>query len=1699
MRRHPHERQAYLKRRSGFGTSSDGWLGRCLATFVLLAFVSLAAGCNGESGSATVSFTWEAAPPVGQVFWVSYSVEERERAEVPGNVKASAVVGELTVGEWPWMPERPITLAHGENLRLIVELRRGPGAEQRVIYYGVSEPFTLDPGEDIRVDVAVELRRPTTDPPDESEAPPNDVTLEFENGATRPGLDDAMKASVILVAEVTALRAEIANDPSFATSREVVLADSCPVTVAGTYRCRVEGWDLTAGQTAEAGVYSVYARFFDAYGYPSAVRIDQAAIDLAAPQVLSASVVPETVAPGGTVVVSVTTDEEIIEPTLTAIGTGASWMGEPELLVKEGKSWVWRIDVTNDAETSTVAQFELEYEDLVGNVAETTELRDLGDTDATSVLIDGVAPKLSIDDFAIVGASARRLGPAGRWHLRGGDEVTLSLRVRDAHSLRGVADASIGPIPFACSFNADRSTTDEFGLLHIYDCHLQLSADEDDFKGVTTITGSEVDDAGNFGVLVGPQVDIDREHPDVVAVSFEHSDGFAPAVADPDVAYVNESTLLLVTVTLNEPSLSALNDTGLDNVPVLTVDGQAFPATDESSSNRLRFAVSASLLSPGTHTLSLSGLRDRAGNLGTRDDMLELGAAANAARKPMPVVEVDIEDPEPVSVEQLDAVTLYRAPYGDDISTEPVFELRGCGTETPEQPALWDWCEGQSAAFAPGTVVRITRAAPGSVTACSDFTLQQATVDPLSGILRVPIALDTATVCISQLDRAGNVSAPVAVQYVEWFGQIGTDTIQDGAAGTPTLEHWPRFSVTTQGDQAATLTPTAVDPSTCGEATTAPLAFTPVSSALPQREIARTHMPAVSNSLTGEVLVGPGCATNNFPVVTPSCGVEPETTAPVYTESVMAWTGDRYQRPPPVANFQSPGPRIGSAFAFDHRRGVALLFGGDPVDPSDTNVWAFDRGLWSIDPVGVIRPPALRHHRMEYTSRSGGVWLFGGCSAPTCNTTSDALWFLADGEWTEVPELPGTDWPEPRLDFGMTSSAAGLVYVFGGRTSEAYVDIDSGAVDDTLWVWDGLEWEAKSKPNTAAPWPPWSGVSRLAYDPTAHELVLWLCIDDADLDSCGTAETWRYAITTDAWRRVAHGSTPSGLVGAEIVWDRVREQVVLVGGAPSLCIECAAATVPGSNEEPLSPLTEVGLASVYALGDGGWARVSSGLSATVAGEIDTATHAPRQMGVLSFKTAAAGGDAAYVGLIEGDGESEVGTFDGREWHPVASGTQPLPPLENATAVHVGGDLFLVGSRFGEVRDAAGDLAVWMHTPDGWEEQLQPDGAPRPSARQAEAVVAVQGGIVVFGGQFDQDSGPCPDGPPNDLRNICYNADTWFWDADEAAWTELVLATRPSARGGAAAVYDAVGEKVILFGGFGNDLDCTEPDAVDVDQRACRPVATWEFDVAAGAWEEFPTGANDVAGVDFPVGRTEAAAAFDVANNRLVVSGGGRVDPANHAACGIADGLTGCSDTWVREGTTWTRINTLNATSSDGPHAARTMRLAYVGTGADRELYAVAGDDDSDVMAVRFFRVDFGADTTPAHVLRVPQSTVVGAARDILLERALIRWEGGADAADSSDGPMTGLRMYAWIGGSWEPLVTAPHDAPACDPALLRFQGTAGVNNIELIQVFRAPPDGSQYIAVTPQGAHGRSTSGAKLTTELVTFRIRYSFIEPSVP
>lgn len=239
----------------------------------------------------------------------------------------------------------------------------------------------------------------------------------------------------------------------------------------------------------------------------------------------------------------------------------------------------------------------------------------------------------------------------------------------------------------------------------------------------------------------------------------------------------------------------------------------------------------------------------------------------------------------------------------------------------------------------------------------------------------------------------------------------------------------------------------------------------------------------------------------------------------------------------------SPGSRFFHTAVYDSRRGRVVMVGGNDVD---MDVWALPSdpsSSWELVARGPLEPPIHSGHVAAYDPAGQQMVIFGGEGA------SDAvLWTLSLAR-------------EPRWSFTAATGSTpvrggGIVGVFDTRRHRLLVH-----GGDTPEVWT-------IAPGPAPQWTRIDPVSPLPhewrwhlgiYDPVRDRLIVFggyqtACVGHHCNISYYYREVWALNLAgTPTWTRIeAQGEAPPALYYASVIYDPLRDRMVVFGGNPAV-------------------------------------------------------------------------------------------------------------------------------------------------------------------------------------------------------------------------------------------------------------------------------------------------------------------------------------------------------------------------------------------------------------------------------------------------------------------------------------------------------------------------------------------------------------------
>ena len=527
---------------------------------------ALLCGCTGtEGGAFSISFAWEEVPQGTVYLWVR--IEERTDPAIPG--KTLAADGPVAYNSGEGVALSLWDVANGDNRVVVVEGRDGENSGLPISWFGLSEGFSITSGKKRDVNVLVTMR------------PPNALLHEAQIKLLFGGSESAtvgpadMGNATIRTRSVGAEKLLLARDESFTLdvmnySLVGEEAIGCSFEVEGENEmevCDISDYDLTGGaESPQDGPYTVFARFFDAYGYQSPVYKATVSLDSAGPMVITAAVSPPFARGGQEVVCSVTVHEPLGEGTdgtprasLTVSNVFSGLTTELEfagpLRVASSNTYVWTAMMADTGLDGEAFRFAVGLEDEVGNESLVDPLPD-SDGQPVELVVDASAPALAAGSVTPMSASLFGLA---------GGALTFSFMLTESTPL------DVGNEEGTC--NADCPIV-RIGNSEVGEVTRNLSLDDVDAKAlgfdfsysVVAEDWGEVDKELELVVLWSDQAGNSGEETFPEAVHFDFRPPTANCMLSPQSAKVGDEILLHVNC--SEPLLGGLPnlDSGLDFV-----------------------------------------------------------------------------------------------------------------------------------------------------------------------------------------------------------------------------------------------------------------------------------------------------------------------------------------------------------------------------------------------------------------------------------------------------------------------------------------------------------------------------------------------------------------------------------------------------------------------------------------------------------------------------------------------------------------------------------------------------------------------------------------------------------------------------------------------------------------------------------------------------------------------------------------------------------------------------------------------------------------------------------------------------------------------------------------------------------------------------------------------------------------------------
>jgi hypothetical protein len=1131
----------------------------------------LSCACLESVGPGTfgVVFAWEGGQPAllgDEYVWAA--VEERENPQTAGRVLGS-------VGPQPFFMDSELKfldIPNGDNRVVIVEIRDGQGVSANVLYYGISEQFSLDPGKHVQVEVYMRLR-----------AVPGDT----EGWVFIEAIGEMINhtdVKLVLLTD-TGVKAKVSHFVSFPPEKtvEADLSDlesypDAPPDLSG-YRM---DWDLAwepvyACEDKDYCPRRVFVRLVDGQGYESKTVYADAVLDLSPPALVQdgVSIVPAVANVDTFVTVCLTFTEQLARsPDLEVVNdldfTFYLTFPDPD---GPSNSYCFRAD----QQAGTLGPdgdypLQVSAEDRAGNSS--------GVLDIGVIRVDSTDP--GIINVTVTGPTAPDY--ANLADRTAGRDVTISFDLSEepGDEPQVWVGAYTDPDPDVCT---------AAGLS--YTCRYTLSArDTDGFKRITIIA---VDRSGNANENSDGSIELDFTPPAIMSGTVSRKLVPGDDLLD-DVTSAKEGTTVVVFFTMSEPLWA-------DPI-VQTTTPQALTfsfAGKEGISYKYIYQIQQPLPPDGAYTVQISAA-DEAGNPMTPD-----------ARPPEAVFEIDTAAPKTPEVDVYGLIVYRRVPWGSG----SIFTIEG-GSGAVEAEA---W-----AIFYNDSRQEIDRVQADATGGFGPYELVQADRPEIYVGVVDDAGNESPVTLVRDVEWTATFGGSSRLWFEErtWFGRplfhapgYAETDLQNLAAPDGSAEDtlgsargWTQWLKLAEGPTARQSQIMSYD-----SARGRMVMFGGSDGTYNAQTWEWDGRQWILRCGTGTYCSGPVALAGHSLVYDSTRGVTvlyggDTGDANAFYSDTWEWDGEAWKLVCAEGDPCAGGltGRSNQSMVYDRERGKVVMFGGckTMVGPSPWVCTDFSDETWEWDGLtwvqvcgtgtGCSGPSGRMGHAMAFDSIDNTVILHAGCTSYSnwCTTRSDETWTWNGSTWSKICGS-GTACGAPTIDrHGLAYDASrDRVVLFGGRDSTGYsgkiwewngtgwsmvCDTMAGCAgpsrrsrlamafdpvkervvmfggsrgwpnfSEEVWEWDGTSWRIQYSANVALAFPAPANRRHhaMAYDPGRERTVLFGGSDTASFD-----DTWEF--DGERWKKACGaGTTCSGPTARRMhamAYDAVTKTVVMFGG-----------------------------------------------------------------------------------------------------------------------------------------------------------------------------------------------------------------------------------------------------------------------------------------------------------------------------------------------------------------------------------------------------------------------------------------------------------------------------------------------------------------------------------------------------------------------
>ena len=468
----------------------------------------------------------------------------------------------------------------------------------------------------------------------------------------------------------------------------------------------------------------------------------------------------------------------------------------------------------------------------------------------------------------------------------------------------------------------------------------------------------------------------------------------------------------------------------------------------------------------------------------------------------------------------------------------------------------------------------------------------------------------------------------------------------------------------------------------------------------------------------------------------------------------------------------APPVRGGHAAVYDPVGDRMLVFGGTEGANGLNDVWALGLGAtpsWSQVSVAGTPPWQRFGAAAVYDASASRMVLFGGIVSPNFPVPLNDAWALSlsgGPTWNQL--ALAAPLPSARYYCGAAfDSARRRLLVFGGIAPDAPTDLVN-----ELWALDLTPPEAWSVPPLLTPPEP-RMLPCSAYDSRRQLMWVW----GGGTESQLYPDVWSLALSSvPEWRKYTIAMGPSARTGASSIYDSDGDRIVVFGGND------------GATRNDLWALSPEGTPQ--------WSTIAA-----------VGTAPPPRYGHTAVWDSAGRRTIIFGGMNDSwelmNDVWELSLLDPPTWRQlIPLGTLPSPRAIHAAVYDPNGNRMLVFGGYGESESGGetslGDL--WqLSLSESPEWTLLPAAEAAPTARRGATAIrdAVRDRMVLHGGY---------------LGSGLYTDETWEFSLASNQWRLLAPAGIPPspARGWHTAIYDSPRDRMVVFGGFNDDVAVDMP-------------------------------------------------------------------------------------------------------------------------------------------------------------------------------------------------------------------------------------------------------------------------------------------------